>query len=481
MGPPYEEYGFGMTGEVPLHYRGLAATAADIRRGVVSSEQITRHSLDRIAVLEPRLHAFAELRGDAALEEARAADRRRAGGEALGPLHGVPIAVKDLCAMAGTATRAGGLFRTGFAATATATVVRRLQEAGAIIIGKAQLTEGAWGAHHPSISVPVNPWVPARWSGASSSGSAVSVAAGMAYGAIGTDTAGSIRFPSACNHLVGLKPTWGRVSRHGVFPLSETLDHVGPMARSVLDVALMFGAIAGPDPLDPTSLDAPGEDFAKAASSPGDLRGVRIGIDAAYALTGLDDVTAMALNAVIAKLQSAGAMIVDVSVGDVRSKLESAVEAALVEAAVSHAATYPSERSTYSDIYARLLDVGHAASARSYATIAIWRREFRGRLQHVFRQADMLLAPVMPIEPPNADEVAASMAAPPLSAAPLVIYTIPYNLAGLPSLTLPMAANPSNVPLGFQLIGPDLSEARLLKAGAAYEHAAGFSVQHPDV
>ncbi len=250
---------------VELHYRHLSDVAADIRSGALSAVEVTQHTLDRIARLDPRLHAFAFVRGDDALRDAEDADARRTRGDALGPLHGVPVAVKDLCAMAGTPTRAGGFFSTGFSSTDTATVVTRLQDAGAIIIAKAQLTEGAWGSHHPDVATPVNPWAEDRWSGASSSGSGVSVAAGLAYGAVGTDTAGSIRFPSAANHLVGLKPTWGRVSRHGVFPLSDTFDHVGPMARSVLDAALLYEAMAGLDPLDVTSLTEPVGDCASAA------------------------------------------------------------------------------------------------------------------------------------------------------------------------------------------------------------------------
>ena len=374
--------------------------------------------------------------------------------------------------MAGTATNAGGLFRARFAPSDTATVVRRLQDAGAIIIGKLVLTEGAWATHHPTISQPVNPWAPNRWPGVSSSGSGVSVAAGMTYGAIGSDTAGSIRFPSAANHLVGLKPTWGRVSRQGVFPLSDNFDHVGPMARSVMDVALMSGAIAGADPLDPTTLDAPLDDYA-AAAQPRALNGVRIGLHADYALTGLDAVTEAAMRATIAALQAAGATIVEVSVGDVRSILEKAIEAAFVEAAVSHAQTYPSEKSTYTESYASLLDIGHAASALDYAAVTVWRQEFHRRLRSIFQQADMIVVPVMPMESPTVAGWAEMLNAPPLSAAPLVAYTIPYNLAGVPSLTLPMGSEPSNGPLGFQLIGPDLSEAQLLSVGAAYEQVAG--------
>ncbi len=469
-----------MTSGEPMHYRGLAEVAAEVRAGALSSEELTRHTIGRIEALEPRLHAFAQVRAEAALAEARDADAGRARGEKLGPLHGVPIAVKDLCAMAGTATRAGGFFPTRFKPGDTATVVARLRAAGAIIIGKTQLTEGAWGAHHPDITPPVNPWSPDHWTGVSSSGSGVSVAAGLAFGAIGTDTAGSIRFPSACNHLVGLKPTWGRVSRHGVFPLSDTFDHVGPIARSVVDAALMFAAIAGPDPFDPTALDEPAADWVGAARA-GSLKGVRLGVDPVYSLAGLDAPTEAALKAAIALMETAGATIVEVSAPEVGEFLERAVAAAFVEAAISHAPSYPSEKGCYSAGYAALLDIGRATSAMDYAAIAIWRRELHGRLTRIFRAVDMLVAPVMASAPPMVGEMAAAVSGPPLAAAPLTGYTIPFNLAGVPSLTLPMGRTASGVPLGFQLIGPDLAEASLLAAGAAYEAAAGFAAHHPAI
>lgn len=465
---------------MPLHYSSLAGVASAIASGALSSEEVTRHTIERIGRLEPRLHAFAHLRADEALSEAKAADARKARGEALGLLHGVPVAVKDLCAMAGTPTRAGGFFSTGFKPGDTATVVLRLQKAGAIVIGKSQLTEGAWGTHHPGILVPVNPWAPEHWSGSSSSGSGVSVAAGLAYGAIGTDTAGSIRFPSACNHLVGLKPTWGRVSRHGVFPLSDTLDHVGPMTRSVLDAALMFAAIAGADPLDPTSRDEPTDDWVGAARQ-GNLQGVRIGVDPVYSLGGIDPQMTAALSAAIATLKGAGATIVEVHVPDVEAILERAAAAAMVEAAVSHAKTYPSERAKYSKVYSALLDVGHATTATSYAAVAIWRREFRGQLARLFGHCDMLVAPVIPVAPMTVAAMKSMEGAPPLASAGFMRFTLPFNLAGVPSLTLPMGLSDEGAPLGFQLIGPELSEGTLLGAGAAFEAASGFSERHPDL
>lgn len=463
----------------PLHYRSLAEVAGDIRSGALSAEAVTRHTLERIARLEPSLHAFAFVRADAALAEARAADERQARGERLGVLHGVPLAVKDLCAMAGTPTRAGGFFSTGFGANDTATVVKRLQDAGAIIVGKAQLTEGAWGAHHPDVAVPVNPWAPARWSGSSSSGSGVSVAAGFCFGATGTDTAGSIRFPSACNHLVGLKPTWGRVSRHGVFPLSDTFDHVGPMARSVIDVALMFGVMAGADPLDPTSLNEPAEDWAGAARSPR-LKGVRVGLDAAYALA-VDPVTGEALQKAIAQLKSAGAEIVPVRVPPVDDILPRAMTACFAEAVISHARSYPAERAKYGPVYVQLLEAGRATPATDYAAVAIWRREFAGALARLFASVDMLVAPVLPVAPLTVAEMAGFEDAPLTASAPLLRFTIPFNLAGVPTLTMPMGRMADGTPLGFQLVGPALGEAKLLSAGAAFEAASGFAGMHPDV
>ncbi len=463
----------------PLHYRSLAETAADIAAGNLSSTQLTRHILGRIAEQQPVLHAFAEVRSEAALQDALAADARQAAGEPLGILHGVPLAVKDLCAMAGTQTRAGGQFATGFSPDDTATVVARLQAAGAIIIGKAQLTEGAWGAHHPDNVAPVNPWSTDHWTGVSSSGSGVSVAAGMAFGAIGTDTAGSIRFPSACCHLVGLKPGWGRVSRHGVFPLADTFDCVGPMARSVLDAALMFSAIAGPDEHDPTALDVPADDWVQAVKS-ATLQGVRIGIDPSH-LAGLDAATLRAMQQAMATMAAAGANIVDISLPPAQAILESAMLAIFAEAAIAQTRNYADNKSSFGPVYAQILDLGFRASATDYARVAIWRREFRGRLSAVFKSVELIAVPVIPMVPPTLAEMRALETVSPLEAAPLLGFTLPFNLAGVPSLTLPTGLLNDRVPLGMQLVGPELSEAALLSAGAAYETASGFANRHPAV
>lgn len=223
----------------------LLEVSQQIRKRKVSSLEVTRAMLDRIERLDGKLRSYATVTPEVALEAAAQADREIAKGKNRGPLHGVPIALKDLFHTKGIATAAGMPMHRNFIPERDATVVRKLKEAGAVLLGKLQMTEGAFSAHHPAIRSPVNPWSAAHWTGVSSSGSGVATAAGLCYGSLGTDTLGSIRFPSTMNGLTGMKPTWGRVSRAGVFPLAETMDHVGPMTRSAKDAAAMLKVIAG--------------------------------------------------------------------------------------------------------------------------------------------------------------------------------------------------------------------------------------------
>ena len=245
----------------------------------LSSVAVTQAVLDRIERLDGRLKSYVTLTADVALAEAAQADGEIARGAIRGPLHGVPIAVKDLCNTKGIPTSAGMTIHKDYRPEHDATVVTRLREAGAVLLGKLKLTEGAFGAHHPSIDPPINPWSAAHWTGVSSSGSGVATAAGLCYGSLGTDTLGSIRFPSTMNGVTGLKPTWGRVSRSGVFALAQSLDHIGPIARSAADVAAMLGVIAGPDPDDPTAFHEPVPDYLAGIGQ--GVRGLRIGIDRA--------------------------------------------------------------------------------------------------------------------------------------------------------------------------------------------------------
>src|SRR4051795_12647075 len=244
-----------------LHYLGLVDVGRKIQAKELSPVEATKAMLGRIEKLDSKLKSFAHVMADSALADAATAEKEIASGRIKGPLHGVPVAVKDLCWAKGAPAAHGMTIHRDFRPTEDATVVARLKEAGAIILGKLQQTEGAYADHHPKIDPPKNPWNADLWPGASSSGSGVATAAGLCFGSLGSDTGGSIRFPSAANGITGLKPTWGRVSRHGVFALAESSDHVGPMARSAADAGAILGVIAGRDSSDPTTLVAPVPDY----------------------------------------------------------------------------------------------------------------------------------------------------------------------------------------------------------------------------
>ena len=263
-----------------LHYQEISRLAPLLRAGKLSPVELTEALLERVEKLDPRLHAYARVTADEARAAARAAEASIRRGDYLGPLHGIPLAVKDLFWTKGVVTAAGTTVHGGFVPAEDSTVVRRLRDAGAIILGKLQMTEGAFATHHPSIAPPVNPWGADHWTGASSSGSGVATAAGLCCASLGTDTGGSIRFPCAANGLTGLKPTWGRVSRHGTFELAAFLDHVGPIARSAADARILFNAIEGHDPLDPTSDSPQPRGRARAVA----LRGLTVGIESVLGL-----------------------------------------------------------------------------------------------------------------------------------------------------------------------------------------------------
>ena len=310
--------------------------------------------LDRIGKLDPRLKSYATLTPERALADAKRLDAETAAGKSRGPLHGVPIAIKDLCDTEGVPTAAGMAIRRGHVPAKDATVVTRLKQAGAVILGKLQMTEGAYGVHHPSVDPPVNPFNAAYWTGVSSSGSGVATAAGLCFASLGSDTGGSIRFPSTMNGLSGLKPTWGRVSRAGVFPLAESLDHVGPMCRSALDAAIVLGIIAGADPDDPTAAPQPVPDYAAATGA--GVKGKRVGVP--KNLIGADADCQRALDGASAALQRQGAQLVDVMLPDLDEAAQRWLALCGVEAALAHEATFPSRRAEYGAEFAALLDLG---------------------------------------------------------------------------------------------------------------------------
>lgn len=459
-----------------MHYLTLTEVGQHIARREISSLEATQALLARIAKLEPSLHAFALVTADMALEQARAADAEIARGLRRGPLHGVPVAVKDLCWIAGTPTGGGmapGLRRI---ATEDATLVRRLKDAGAVLIGKTELSEGAYSDHHAAITPPASPWHADYWTGISSSGSGVATAAGLCYGAIASDTGGSIRWPAAANGVTGLKPSWGRVSRHGVTELAASLDHIGTMARSAKDAGLLLGVIAGSDDEDPTALPDPVPDYLSLADD--GVKGLRIGIDTDWNTADVSDETSTMIANAIATLTALGAEFVAIRMPDVTQAIADWSPNCAIEAAVAHEATYAKHKDQYGAILSAVIETGRALSATDYQKILLRRAEFRGRVNTLLTTIDVMLTPVQPFAPLTLADIQ-SLGAQPELIAKLQRYTCPFDMTGHPTITLPGGFTVQGLPMGFQLVAPHLGEARLVRAGAAFQSVTSWHQQHP--
>ena len=300
--------------EAPLHFKTITEVSELIREKHISPVEVTTAILDRIDQLDNNLKSYATVTADHAMIAAQKAEAEITAGTYRGALHGVPIAVKDLCFTKGVRTMGGTQVLAEHVPDFDSTVVAKLESAGAVLLGKLNLTEGAMGGYNPKFQIPINPWNAERFAGASSSGSGVAIAAGLCFGALGSDTGGSIRFPAAHCGTVGLKPTWGRVSRYGVLALAESLDHVGPLTRSTADAGIVLETISGFDPNDPTSLPAPVPNMLGGIDE--GVAGVRIGLDLQYATKGIDTELAEAVLAGVKVLEGLGAEIVEVQLPD---------------------------------------------------------------------------------------------------------------------------------------------------------------------
>lgn len=466
--------------DTPLYYLTISELAERLRTQQVSPVDVTQVLLDRIAQLDKRCHSYATVMADQAMEVAQRAARDIRSGAYRGPLHGVPIAVKDLCFTRGVRTMGGTKALAEHVPTFDATVVARLHAAGAILLGKLNTTEGAMGGYHPEFGIPVNPWGAERYAGASSSGSGVATAAGLCFGSLGSDTGGSIRFPSAACGIVGLKPTWGRVSRYGVLALAESLDHVGPMTRSSLDAAIMLQAIAGHDPHDPTSLQAPVPDIASHIAA--GVKGLRLGFDERYATDGVDPELAQAVLASVRVLEGLGATIVPVQLPALDPYLEAWPTLCAAEAVAAHEVTYPSRRQDYGPWFRDWLDLGARVSGAAYAKANNLRAACNGLLAAVWQPIDALACPAMPT--PAFSVTPAGLYGPmPTRGFDMarLRFTAPYNFNGVPTLTVPCGFNRDGLPLSLQFVGKHLAEPLLCRLGHAYEQATPWHTRHPSI
>lgn len=463
--------------DTPLHYRTIPDVAARLRAGDLTSVSLTRTLLDRIDALDGRLKSYATVMADHAIRQAEQADREITAGNDRGPLHGIPIAVKDLCFTKGVRTAGGSQALADHVPDFDGTVVSKLADAGAVLLGKLNLTEGAMGGYNPAFDVPANPWNPDRWAGASSSGSGVATAAGLCFASFGSDTGGSIRFPAAACGTVGLKPTWGRVSRHGVLPLAESLDHVGPLTRSVEDAAIVLEAIAGHDPADPTSLPDPVPDLRAGLGQP--VSGVRIGFDERYATHDIDEELAEAVGEAVKVLRDLGAEIVPVELPDLDPYVAAWKTLCSAEAVAAHRATYPSRRDDYGPWFRDWLDHGAAITAAEYAEANQLRLACNGHLRTAFRDIDLLVCPSMTAPPhPVTHEILYGPM--PTDRAPkFQRFTAPFDFNGAPTLSVPCGFTSDGLPLSLQFVGSHLAEPVLCKVGHAYERATEWHTLHP--
>jgi len=463
-----------------LAFHSLADLARLLTAGETSSREIVDACLARIAALDERLHSFVDVYRDDAVAAARAADLERAARFPRGPLHGLPIALKDLLHLAGHATTAGSKSWRGRVSDHTATTVERLLAAGMIPLGKTHMVEfafGGWGRNQP-MGAPWNPWdtTTHRVAGGSSSGSAVAVAAGLAPAALGSDTGGSIRIPGALCGLTGLKTTYGLLSLHGAVPLSTTLDSIGPLAHTAEDCALLTAAMAGPDPRDPATASAPPFDLAAALADPAAVRGMRIAVlaeDQFPAAIGAE--ARAARDATIAVLRDLGARV-----GEARVPLD--FEALmLANGRIIAAEAYAVHRAYIEDpalpidpwVRKRMVS-GKAIGAADYIDELAERRRVAAGFAAWMRDHEALLTPTLPIAAIAVDAVDESTT-------PLATFTRAANYLGACAITLPAGRDRDGLPLGTQLIGAAFADATLLHIGRAVQHATSWHRDRPDL
>jgi len=461
-----------------LHYLSLFEVAQKIKTGELRPTELTQYLLDRISVVDKNLHSYVTMMADQAMYDARVAEDEIKSGKYRGPMHGIPIGVKDLCYTKDVRTMAGTMVFSDFVPSYDATVINKLKDVGAIILGKLALCEGAHFSYPPNVDVPVNPWNSNRWSGVSSSGSGVAVAAGLCFGAIGTDTGGSVRYPAATNGCVGLKPTYGRVSRYGMFGLAASMDHVGPMTRTVADAAIMFEAMAGMDPEDPTSLSDDVPDISKKLDL--GVKGLSLGFDRAYTTENVDpDVAQSVLDAVML-LEKQGAQIVDVKMPDVSDVGMTWFTIETVEAVMENAKTFPSRADEYGLGFRNTLEYGAKVSGVDFARATQRRADLSNHVHAMLSMIDCFICPTMSTaaRPKLADPVSGVGWS---SLEPNDIFTKPFNLSGVPALSVPSGFSADGLPLSVQFVGSRLDEATICRVGHAFERAKAWHTKHPSV
>jgi aspartyl-tRNA(Asn)/glutamyl-tRNA(Gln) amidotransferase subunit A len=468
-----------------------------LRARAISAVELTQAYLARIEQHEPAIRAFITITAERALQSAADADAARARGEDK-PLLGIPLAIKDVLSTAGVQTTCGSKILDGYVPVYSATVVQRLEAAGMIMLGKVNMDEFAMGSstENSAYQITRNPWDPSRVPGGSSGGSAASVAARMAAGALGTDTGGSVRTPAGFCGIVGLKPSYGRVSRYGLVAFGSSLDCIGPMARTVEDVALLLQVMAGHDPLDSTSMPLEVPDYRAALT--GSVRGLKVGVPKEYFIEGVQKDTADAVHAAIQQLRALGAELVEISLPHTDYSLPVYYIIAPAEAS-ANLARYDGirfgpkvDKGQMWDTYKATRGQGFGPEVKrrimlgTYALSAGYYDAYYGKAQQVrtlirqdfekaFEQVDVIAAPVTPHTAFKIGENVND----PLQMYLEDVFTLPASLAGVPGISLPCGFDSAGLPIGLQLIGRAFSEDVLLRAAHAYEQSSEWRERMP--
>lgn len=435
----------------------------------VSPVEVTRKLLDYAHSRNDTLNAYVSFRDDAALEEAAKAEKEIVAGDHRGPLHGVPMALKDNLYVAGEVTTMSSKIHGDFVSEHDATVVTKLREAGVVLTGKLNMHEYAWGIDNnsPHFGPVRNPWDLAKVPGGSSGGSGAAVASDMSFSTLGTDTAGSIRIPSAANGLVGLKPTHGRVAKFGCYPLAWSLDHIGPMAKTVADAAAMLAAIAGFDPRDPTCVDVPVDDYSSALG--GDPKGLVIGIEEQYFFRDVDSEIERLVRARIDDLVERGAAVKKVSIPSLRYSEWTELATSLSEASAIHHQDLIERPGDFGDDIRFLFYLGELFSSVDYLQAQQARRQIKQEFARALEGVDVIIAPTLPVMAPEIGSEVADLNGSPVDLVQAFIrFTGPSNLTGLPALTVPAGLN-GDLPVGMQIIGKAFDESTVLRTGSYVE------------
>jgi aspartyl-tRNA(Asn)/glutamyl-tRNA(Gln) amidotransferase subunit A len=460
----------------------ILEAGAALRSRAVSSVELTTAALERIQRLDPRLNSFLAVTAGPALEQARQADADLAAGRDRGPLHGIPVALKDLFLTRGIRTTGGSKVYERFTPEIDSAVGEKLAAAGAVMAGKLNMHELAYGitSANPHFGPVGNPWNTAHIPGGSSGGSGAAVAAGFVFAAMGSDTGGSIRIPASFCGTVGLKPTYGRVSRYGTLPLGYTLDHMGPLTRAVRDAALVLNAIAGHDPRDPASSRRPAPDFLPEEGC--SIRGLRIGVPENFYFDRIDSEVETAVWRALATAESLGATVKPIQVPDVTG-LNAVARVTLLAEASALLEPFLKDRSRFGADVLALLDQGRLVPATDYVNAQRLRRRFRRQFEALWSGVDCFVTPATPAPAARIGDTVVQLGGIDedvrLAATRLVRG---INPLGLPALAMPCGISASGLPVGLQIVGRAFDEATLLRAGAALEDAGiGLRGTHPGI